>query len=157
MPEQVPDIQECGCSPQSGCCTPQYDGVSRRAFITLAGVGAAGLLATPGWAAWVERQANPAQLADWKANLLKPAAPRKYLSSTHPDAKMPLGGIGTGNFELGSDGQFTTWQLFNTLRDGHVPFFFAVNAGGTAKLLQTTGGPDFPRIKTIEMKGEYPF
>ena len=42
---------------------------------------------------------------------------------------MHLGGIGTGNFEIGSDGQFTTWQLFNTLRDGYVPLCFGVKAG----------------------------
>jgi hypothetical protein len=29
-------------------------------------------------------------------------------------------GIGTGNFEIEADGQLTTWQLFNTLRDGQV-------------------------------------
>jgi uncharacterized protein (DUF608 family) len=70
---------------------------------------------------------------------------------------MHLGGIGTGNFEIGADGQLTTWQLFNTLRDGQVPFYFAVKAGNVSKLLQTTGGPDWPRVKQIEMTGEYPF
>jgi non-lysosomal glucosylceramidase len=70
---------------------------------------------------------------------------------------MHLGGIGTGNFEIGADGQLTTWQLFNTLRDGQVPFYFAVKAGHASKLLQTTGGPDWPRVKQIEMTGEYPF
>ncbi len=69
---------------------------------------------------------------------------------------MHLGGIGTGNFEIGVDGQFTTWQLFNTLRDGHVPLHFAVKTGNVARLLQTTGGPDWPRVKQIEMTGEYP-
>jgi len=69
---------------------------------------------------------------------------------------MHLGGIGTGNFEIGADGQFTTWQLFNTLRDGQVPFYFVVKAGGAARLLQTAGGPDWPRVKQIEMIGEYP-
>ena len=69
---------------------------------------------------------------------------------------MHLGGIGTGNFEIGADGRFTTWQLFNTLRDGEVPFYFAVKAGDAAKLLQTAGGPEWPRIREIEMSGEYP-
>ena len=70
---------------------------------------------------------------------------------------MHLGGIGTGNFEIGVDGQLTTWQLFNTLRDGEVPFHFAVKTGAAAKLLQTAGGPDWPRVQQIEMTGEYPF
>ena len=69
---------------------------------------------------------------------------------------MHLGGIGTGNFEIGADGQLTTWQLFNTLRDGQIPFHFAVKAGSVAKLLQTAGGPEWPRVEQIEMKGEYP-
>lgn len=156
MPDRDPDAQECGCSPQSGCCDNRYNGVFRRDFIALAGVGAAGLLATPSWGEWVSRQTNSPQLAAWKADLFKTAPKRKYLSTTHTDAQMPLGGIGTGNFELGADGQFTTWQLFNTLRDGHVPFCFAVNVGGAVKLLQTRGAPDWPRVRTIEMTGEYP-
>ena len=53
---------------------------------------------------------------------------------------MHLGGIGTGNFEIGADGQLTTWQLFNTLRDGQVPLHFLIRAGATTKLLQTAGG-----------------
>ena len=69
---------------------------------------------------------------------------------------MPLGGIGTGNVEIGCDGQFTTWQLFNTLRDGQVPLWFVVKAGGVSRLLQTDGGPNWPRVNRIEMTGEYP-
>ena len=72
------------------------------------------------------------------------------------DARMHLGGIGTGNIEIGCDGQFTRWQLFNTLSDGYVPLMFAVKAGDVARLLQTAGGPDWPRVKQIEMIGEYP-
>ena len=97
-----------------------------------------------------------AELAAWKKSLHQPAKPRTYSSDKHTDARMPLGGIGTGCFEIGADGRFTTWQLFNTLRDGYVPFFFAVRAGGKAKLLQTTGGPNFPKIARIEMQGDYP-
>jgi non-lysosomal glucosylceramidase len=92
----------------------------------------------------------------WQRTLFEFASPRRYLSNIHTDAKMHLGGIGTGNFEIGADGQFTNWQLFNTLRDGHVPFHFAIKAGTTARLLQTAGGPDWPRVSQIEMTGEYP-
>ncbi len=82
--------------------------------------------------------------------------PRRYLSKTHLDARMPLGGIGTGNIEIGADGRLTTWQLFNTLKDGEVPFYFLLQAGNVTRLLQTNEGPDWPRIKEIEMTGEYP-
>jgi uncharacterized protein (DUF608 family) len=96
-------------------------------------------------------------LAAWKRELNRPAPPRRYRSGEHRDVRFPLGGIGTGGLELGVDGQFTTWQLWNTLRDGHVPFFFGIRAGGTAKLLQTAGGPPgIPGIALIEMTGEYP-
>ena len=87
---------------------------------------------------------------------LQPSPARVYRSETHGDARMHMGGIGTGNVEIGCDGQFTTWQLFNTLRDGHVPLCFVVKAGGVSRLLQTAGGPNWPRVKRIEMSGEYP-
>ena len=78
------------------------------------------------------------------------------IPDTHDDARMHLGGIGTGNFEIGADGQLTTWQLFNTLRDGTVPFCFLARVGKVTRLLQTRGGPDWPRVKQISMTGEYP-
>lgn len=111
----------------------------------------------PAWARFVEKKGSGKALEQWKAGLFKDGPKRLYRSDIHRDAQLPLGGIGTGNFEVGVDGQFTTWQLFNTLRDGHVPFYFAVKAGETAKLLQTRGGPDWDRIRAVEMTGEYPF
>ena len=33
---------------------------------------------------------------------------------------------------------------------------FVVKAGGVSRLLQTAGGPNWPRVKRIEMTGEYP-
>jgi uncharacterized protein (DUF608 family) len=120
----------------------------------LVGAGAATALVAP--QAWTAVEPT-AELAAWKRALHEPAPPRRYLSHIHTDARLHLGGIGTGNFELGVDGQFTTWQLFNTLQDGHVPFHFGVKAGTVAKLLQTAGGPDAPRVRQIEMTGEYPF
>ncbi len=146
--------RNCNCA---GGCGPQGDGYSRREFITLAGIGtASAAMSGAAWAEWVAGQAPAGELSRWKQQLLKASPVKRYRSDTHTDARFPLGGIGTGNFELSPTGQFTTWQLFNTLRDGHVPFFFAVRAGKTAKLLQTTGGPDWQKIHAIEMTGEYP-
>jgi len=146
--------RQCQCS--GGCARPS-SGVSRRQFLALAGAGAASA-ALPAAAldAWHEQQATAADLDAWKAALRKPDRPRVYHSGLHRDARMHLGGIGTGNVELGADGQFTTWQLFNTWRDGHVPFHFALRAGDYAALLQTEGGPDWPKVERIEMRGEYP-
>src|SRR5208283_863974 len=111
------------------------------------------LLGGPAWGAF-ELPAD--ELQQWRRDLFAPAKPRLYLSGKHTDARMHLGGIGTGNLEIGVDGQLTTWQLFNTLRDGQVPFHFLVKTGNVARLLQTAGGPDWPRVKRIEMTGEYP-
>jgi non-lysosomal glucosylceramidase len=145
-------MRTCNCS---GHCGPRNDNqFTRREFLGLMGAGAATLLAAPAWGAF---ELPPDQLEHWRRELFAPAQPRRYSSATHTDARMHLGGIGTGNFEIGSDGQFTTWQLFNTLRDGQVPLHFLVKAGDTAKLLQTAGGPNWPRVQSIEMSGEYPF
>ncbi len=117
---------------------------------------AGAVLGGPSDAQGESRNTRPEDLAQWKQALLGPSSPRVYDSGTHVDARMHLGGIGTGNFEIGADGQLTTWQLFNTLRDGEVPFYFLARAGKATRLLQTRGGPDWPRIKQISMTGEYP-
>jgi uncharacterized protein (DUF608 family) len=146
--------RKCDCS---GQCGPQTGEVSRREFIELVGLGAAGAVLGESVAESAETALQRAEDLDrWKKALHEPAPPRVYESGTHGDARIHLGGIGTGNFEIGSDGQFTTWQLFNTLRDGEVPFSFLVRVGKTTRLLQTRGGPDWPRIKQIAMTGEYP-
>ena len=154
--------RNCNCS---GGCTPENrrdDGFTRREFLTLVGAGTAGLFfGAPALGQGISAETipstvSPEDLARWKQALREPALPRLYLSDKNTDARMHLGGIGTGNFEIGADGQLTTWQLFNTLRDGTVPFYFGARCGSTARLLQTAGGPDFPRVRQIEMKGEYP-
>src|SRR5262245_10557241 len=130
--------RKCGCS---GACGPKDDGVSRRDFLTFLGAGTASTVmagATLGGEA--PAKAPPEELAAWKKALFEPGAPRVYRSGIHTDARLHLGGIGTGNFEIGVDGQLTTWQLFNTLRDGHVPLYFAVKSGDRACLLQSAGG-----------------
>ncbi|HEY1787249.1 MAG TPA: GH116 family glycosyl-hydrolase, partial [Verrucomicrobiae bacterium] len=130
------------------------DGLSRRHFLGLVGTGIAMSLAGP--SAWGAFELPPDELDRWKRSLTAEGKSRVYLSNIHRDARMHLGGIGTGNFEIGADGRLTTWQLFNTLRDGEVPFHFGVKTGQVAKLLQTTGGPEWPRVKQIEMTGDYP-
>lgn len=144
-------VRKCHCA---GNCVPPSGDYTRREFLGLSAAGTAALLASPVLA---PARLTAAELAEWKKALSDPGAPRVYRSETHTDARLHLGGIGTGNFEIGADGQFTTWQLFNTLRDGQVPFCFGVKAGSTVRLLQTTGGPEAPRVPRIEMTGVYPF
>jgi len=143
-------MRKCHCA---GHCGPAPIDYSRREFLGLLGTGAAALIARPALGAF-ELPAD--EWERWRRQLLAPASPRRYSSDRHTDARLHLGGIGTGNFEIGADGQFTTWQLFNTLRDGQVPLYLLARAGGTSRLLQTKGGPDWPRVSRIEMTGEYP-
>ena len=140
-----------------GCCGVKANDVSRRDFLTLIGAGAAtAAIGSQAWANWLQQHSSPEELERWKKALMLPSPKRVYRSGVNTDARMHLGGIGTGNIEIGCDGQFTNWQLFNTLSDGLVPLMFAVKAGGATRLLQTAGGPDWPRVKQIEMTGEYP-
>jgi non-lysosomal glucosylceramidase len=145
-------MRKCNCS---GHCGPPSTFLTRRDFLGIMGAGAAGTLLAG--AAWGKVELTAEEVQRLRQDSLVPGKPRRYFSDKHTDARMHLGGIGTGNFEIGVDGQLTTWQLFNTLRDGNVPFYFAVKTGDVTRLLQTVGGPDWPRVKKIEMTGEYPF
>ena len=124
--------RKCKCSGPCGPQSPGANDVSRREFITLVGVGAAGaLLPLPLAAQAQATPASDAQISEWLRNVRQPGAPLVYRSDTHTDVGLPLGGIGTGNIEIGPEGQLKNWQLFNTLTDGFVPFAFAVKAGET--------------------------
>ena len=132
--------RQCDCA--GGNCGNQADEVSRREFLTIAGTGAAAtLLSGTALADWIGQRSNSEEVVRWREALLEPAAARVYHSDVHLDARMPLGGLGTGNFEIGCDGQFTAWQLFNTLRDGHVPLWFAVKAGRPAGCCKLPADP----------------
>ncbi|MGI4789465.1 MAG: GH116 family glycosyl hydrolase [Janthinobacterium lividum] len=146
--------RKCKCS---GPCGPQAEGVTRREFITLVGVGTAGVLLTQPGSAWGETSpVTDAQIKQWLRDVRQPGTPRVYRSDTHTDVGLPLGGIGTGNIEIGPEGQLKNWQLFNTLTDGFVPLVFAVKVGDTVRMLQTTGDLGMTRIARIEMTGQYP-
>ena len=145
-------MRKCNCS---GHCGTPSNYLTRREFLELAAASTAGVLLT-GPIQGASFALPTDEYEQWKRDLHRPAKPRVYFSDQHADARMHLGGLGTGNIEIGVDGQFTTWQLFNTLRDGYVPLCFGVKAGEVARLLQTAGGPDWPRVKRIEMTGEYP-
>ena len=146
--------RDCDCA--GAACKPSAE-LTRREFVAMVGAGAAGVSLAPEQTEAERFALRPDELTRWRAEMLKPGKPRIYTSDRHTDARLHLGGIGTGNLEIGADGQVTTWQLFNTLRDGMVPLYFAVRAGGVSRLLQTAGGPDWPRVRRIRMQGEYPF
>lgn len=149
-------VRTCKCA--GGCGGSPIDEVSRRGFLTVIGAGAATTaIGAQAWGNWLQDHTPTEALAAWKKTLMEAAPPTVYRSDVNKDARMHLGGVGTGNFEIGCDGQFTHWQLFNTLVDGAIPLTFAVKAGDVVRLLQTEGGPNVPRVKKMEMVGEYPF
>ena len=146
------------CGPQISPITPA-DGVTRRQFINILGVGAVGagaLLAQPGLVFGDTTPTPDAAVTEWLRTVRQTRAPLVYRSDTHFDARFPLGGIGTGTLDIGPDGQLRNWQLFNTLIDGFVPLVFAVKAGETVRVLQTTDDLGMTRVGQIEMTGQYP-
>ncbi|MCC6803944.1 MAG: hypothetical protein IT319_13760 [Anaerolineae bacterium] len=90
----------------------------------------------------------------------------------------PLGGIGTGNFSLGSRGEFRDWEIYNRPEKGRILpislFAIRTKAGEQTPVTRvleaalqapyhlshgyhpvTTMG--LPRLKDVSIRGEYPF
>lgn len=110
----------CGCSGQT--CAP-----SRREFVSLLGLSAAGLVASSRLAAVIAgpfaqgeigAQLVPADKKfthEWRAALFARGTPAEYrLSRRELDwIGMPIGGIACGQLYLGGDGQPWLWDVFN--------------------------------------------
>lgn len=102
---------------------------------------------------------------------------QKIYDNKAEEARFYLGGIGTGNFCVGSRGQLANWQLFNQPGfDNILPYtFFAIRteseSSTQAKVLEAELNPPFsepegvlrsqmgglPRFQSSEMRAEYPF
>jgi uncharacterized protein (DUF608 family) len=158
--------RKCDCC---GCEAPQ-DGVDRRDFLKTVAAGTAALaLGQTGVAGetetkpfWIENQLPPRKLAEWKEQVFDLTPPRVYNPKDNPDARFPLGGIGTGNIYLGVDGRMTGWSVTNSQGEFDVgePFFAIRAANGAGKpvvrVLATKAPADTPAIANIKMVGEYP-
>jgi len=164
---------DCSCS-----CQPLQEGVNRRDFLKTVAAGAAGLaLAQRGIAAeadarpyWLEHQMPARKLGEWKKHVFDRTLPRLYTAKRNPDARFPLGGIGTGNFYLGVDGRMTGWSVTNSMGEFDIgePFFairaetitgkMSVLPTGEAvvRVLATRPPAGTSAIANIEMIGEYP-
>ena len=158
--------RKCDCS---GCCGAP-EGVDRRDFLKTVAAGTAVLaLSKTGVAGeaaakpfWVENQLPPPKLAEWKKHVFDRTPPRIYNSKQHPDARFPLGGIGTGNIYLGVDGRMTGWSATNSQGEFDAgDAFFAVRAvvgdgKPVVRVLAAKAPADTPAVANIEMIGEYP-
>ena len=127
----APPMSEIGpngspCEPGSGCCPP---GPSRREFLQIVGLGAAGAIAGgigPGRTVAAgpfessdfetlvprDKKLNPA----WVRSLTERGEPAAYRGAELETIGMPVGGIGAGQVYLGGDGTLWHWDVFNRLR-----------------------------------------
>jgi len=103
---------------------------------------------------------------------------QKIYKGNASEVAFPLGGIGTGNFSIGSRGQLKDWEIFNRPgKNNSLPYtFFSIrinqNKKTTAKVLESKINPPYnlrfqgsrffevsglPRFSNSILKGEYPF
>lgn len=158
--------RKCDCR----CACRQREGVNRRDFLkTVAAGTAAAALSKTGVAGeaerkpfWIEHQLPASKLAEWKQNVFDLTPPRIYTPKRNPDARFPLGGIGTGNIYLGVDGRMTGWSATNSMGEFDIgDAFFAIRATPekgepVVRVLATNAPANTPAIADIEMTGEYP-
>ncbi|HSV75316.1 MAG TPA: GH116 family glycosyl-hydrolase [Chthonomonadales bacterium] len=93
-----------------------------------------------------------------------PADDPAVVANRRLPAGVPLGGIGTGGFEILSDGSFSR-ATFNNNPDqptGDLPGAFAAiwtHAGGvrTARVLTLQGRPGAPGVTSVRYRGRWPF
>ena len=111
----------------------------------------------------------------------EPTKPRRSFPHTATEAAFLLGGIGTGNFSIGSRGDLRDWEIFNRPAKGlKIPYsFFAIRcedrdgrgAPPVSRILEGPVQPPYssshgfntgsvaglPHMKASELMGEYPF
>src|SRR5262245_34156317 len=118
LPED--EAPDAGTEPGPRCCggggCGPGRGIDRRQFLGGLAAGAVGLVVLPdGAAASPERRLTPEELAAWKKALFEPGEPLVYGAACHPQAAMPLGGVGCGNVYLDAGGHLRDWLIFNNL------------------------------------------
>ena len=109
----------------------------------------------------------------WNCQMRDPLYLTTRKSPTVPPVGMrsavPLGGLGTGTFELRADGSFADWQIENqgpalaTDKDQNskIPHlsgaFLGLRLGGFATALQTHPSAGLPAAEMLTYSGAYPF
>ncbi len=130
--------------------------MDRRTFLTLAGIGTAGLAAM-GPRAIVAGPYDPADAVDhfvpadkklspeWIASLFEKGEPTWYEGSDLDTIGMPVGGICAGQVYLTGDGRLVYWDIFNqnfnsgwgseNYREGRLPTSMVINDGSTIRVV----------------------
>jgi uncharacterized protein (DUF608 family) len=155
---EVSDVtRQCNCS---GQCSSADQGVSRREFIHLAGVGALGMAFVGAAEAGSPKPPPAPDIGKLRRFELTP--PRVYSGDHLSAVAMPIGGIGTGTIWLDGKGRLGIWQIFNNHNEDRLPdSFFAVRAqpdgsAAVVRVLQTEGERGFEPVKALSFEGGYP-
>ncbi len=162
---------DCGCGPVG--CTPP----TRREFVSLLGLSAAGFLAGPFEIGEIGQNLVPEDkkfTKDWRASLTARGSATEYrLSRGELDfIGMPIGGITTGQLYIGGDGRLWLWDIFNLppsaeARNSSGPHYAAPQkpssplAQGFALRVQSDSGTqvatlDRQGFAEIVFRGQYP-
>ncbi len=116
-----------GCQPGSCGCGPSP--LPRREFITIAGLGLAGLFAASEAVAGPFEEQEFEKLVppdkkfkpEWLARLTARGTPETYTGADLRFIGMPVGGICTGTLYLAGDGRLWLWNIFNREVEGIDP------------------------------------
>jgi len=123
---KMPPDRESQSTRNASCCSSGHgDGLPRREFLKIAGLGAASSTLTTPLSAMAGPFTKPdpqikhfvpadKKLSDdWVRSLFAKGEPEVYRGKDLATLAMPIGGIGTGQLYLLGDGTLGCWQVFN--------------------------------------------
>ncbi|MFA6240514.1 MAG: GH116 family glycosyl hydrolase [Candidatus Hydrogenedentales bacterium] len=171
---EVRDVESgsCGCAP-GGCCGSSPQGVGRREFLKMAGVGfistrvggrlaqiMAGPFAAEDAASGHLIPADKKLTEEWIRSLYARGTKEVFSGKSLDNIGMPCGGIGSGQMYLRGDGALGCWQVFNDAYSNWVEGTFSTyKHQGVAKPIDSgfavvvDSGNGSPVAKTLDRDG----
>lgn len=155
MESNTKESTSCGCT--GGCC----EGLDRRDFVRLVGLGAlvtlgsnmsfgAGPADAPGFD--VNLPADKKLRPEWVKALFERGVPEVYRGEELRTILMPVGGICAGQLEISGEGKLTRWHLNELPMTLQQDFVLRTRSGGKVQTSQLNQH-DFP---ALTFRGEYP-